>query len=128
MQLRGARKSNTWATTRLQSRVDRGNGSRYLTRGVVSLEVPPVGNYDRIVVPADTSTEAAAAQLAMYRSMTGSERSSAALEISSLARELTWSGIQARNPAWTDRQITVEFVRIVYCDDLAVLAYGNDGA
>jgi hypothetical protein len=63
------------------------------------------------VISRDTSPEAAAAQIAAQRRLSGPERLAIALEMSLLARELVAAGVRAIHPDWPDDRVTKELLR-----------------
>ena len=68
--------------------------------------------------PADTTPEATARQRDWYRACGPGRRGEIALEMSEEARELTRAGIRARNPTWSEAEVTAELYRVVLGDDL----------
>lgn len=62
----------------------------------------------------DTSPAANAAQLAIYRSMTGEQRLLLALEMSMSVRELNRAGIRNQHQGWTDAEINRELLRLAF--------------
>jgi hypothetical protein len=59
----------------------------------------------------DTSPEAEALQLQIWRAMTGEQRLRLALEMTDFARELAKSGIRRDHPDWTEAQVIRELIR-----------------
>jgi len=71
------------------------------------------------VSPRDTSSDAARVQFELLRRTSGARRVATAVELTSLARELTLAGIRARHPGAGAEAIDDEYCRLVYGDDLA---------
>jgi hypothetical protein len=67
----------------------------------------------------DTSPEAAAMQMSVYRRMDDAERFAAAVRLSRLQRELSESAIRAEYPEWSTADVRRALLRIAfYPDDL----------
>jgi len=66
----------------------------------------------------DTTAEAAAAQLAVYRRMTPAQRGEIALEMSEAARELAKTGIRMRHPDYSETEVRYALFRLLYGDAL----------
>jgi hypothetical protein len=62
----------------------------------------------------DTTAEAQAIQLQIYRAMTGEQRLVLALEMSLLARALAKAGIQQEHPDWAEGQVARELLRLAF--------------
>jgi hypothetical protein len=62
----------------------------------------------------DTTPEAAAVQLDIFRRMGPERRLRMAMEASAMARRLFESGVRSRNPTMTDEGIQREVVRLLY--------------
>lgn len=62
----------------------------------------------------DTTPEAAAVQIKIWRSMTGEQRMELAYEMSMFARELAKEGIRHRRPDWTEAQVDREWLRLAF--------------
>ena len=62
----------------------------------------------------DTSSEAAALQIRILRGLSGVERLRLALEMSTLARELSLARLRREHPAWSDSQLKRELVRYAF--------------
>jgi hypothetical protein len=68
-----------------------------------------------LLVPiTDTSAEAQAIQLEIYRAMTGEERLLLALEMSLFARALAKASIRQEHPDWTEGQVARELLRLAF--------------
>jgi len=65
-------------------------------------------------VPHDTTPRAAAIQLQLYRQAGPSRRAQIAVELSDAARETTLAGIRRRHPEYSEREVALSFLRIVY--------------
>ena len=59
----------------------------------------------------DTSPEAEAIQLAIYRRMSAAQRIATAFELSVFTRELALAGIQRDHPDWPRSEVFKEFLR-----------------
>ena len=73
--------------------------------------------------PRDTTEEAYAAQVAVYRRMTPAQRVTMALAMSEEAREITLAGIRRHHPDWTDQQCRLELYRRMHGPELVELAW-----
>ena len=62
----------------------------------------------------DTSTRAALVQLSLYRKAGPSGRTRVAVELSDAVRETTVAGIRRRHPEYSEREVTLSFLRLVY--------------
>ena len=62
----------------------------------------------------DTSAAALAAQLQVYRSMSGEQRLLLALDMSLFARELAKARIRQEHPDWDERAIARELLRLAF--------------
>ena len=62
----------------------------------------------------DTSARAAAVQLALYREAGPSGRAQVAVELSDAVRETAIAGIRRRHPEYSERDIALSFLRLVY--------------
>ena len=80
----------------------------------------------RSMASADTTTEARAVQIEIYRDIGPDRRSATADRLSGQARALAVGGIRDRHPGWDDRQVLAELVRIMYGDELARAAFADD--
>lgn len=65
-------------------------------------------------MPFDTSPEAGAIQLEIFRRMTPAQRIEMALEMSESMRNVTLSGIRHRHPEMSEKEQIREFMRIMY--------------
>jgi len=70
-------------------------------------------------VPLDTSPEARAVQLAVFRQMSGGERVAAALQMSEEAAEIAAAGIRTRHPEWDADRVAKERRVVLLSRDLA---------
>lgn len=66
----------------------------------------------------DTTPEAAALQLRIYRSLTASQRVQIAVDLSDAVRATTMAGIRRRHPEYSDDEASREFIAIVYGDPI----------
>jgi hypothetical protein len=62
----------------------------------------------------DTSPEAAAMQLKIWRSMTGEQRVQIAMDMSEFARELTRARLRQEHPEWNEKQVMLEVIRLAF--------------
>jgi hypothetical protein len=62
----------------------------------------------------DTNARAAAVQLALYREAGPSGRVQIAVEISDAVRETAIAGIRRRHPEYSERDVALAFLRVVY--------------
>lgn len=62
----------------------------------------------------DTTPEAAAVQLEIWRKMSGEQRMTLAYEMSMFGRELAKEGIRQRHPDWTEAQVDREWLRLAF--------------
>jgi hypothetical protein len=62
----------------------------------------------------DTSPEAQAIQLEIYRAMSGEQRILLALEMSLFARELAREGIRRDHPEWPEARVARELLRLAF--------------
>ena len=75
------------------------------------------------MLPRDTSDEAAAAQLEVYRRMTPEARLQVALELTEMSRQLLVDGIRARHPEYSDEQVRLAMIRVWLTPELYRQAY-----
>ena len=66
----------------------------------------------------DTTPDAEAMQLELYRRMTPGRRVMIAYEMSMMARRITLSGIRSRHPEYTDDEAKYALFRILVGDEL----------
>lgn len=64
----------------------------------------------------DTSEQADAVQLAIYRRLGGAERVAIAFRLGVLVRETTTAGIRRRHPGYTNEQAERAFRRLILGD------------
>jgi hypothetical protein len=62
----------------------------------------------------DTTPRAAAIQLQLYRNATPSRRVQIAVELSDAVRETAVAGIRRRHPEYSDSDVALSFLRLVY--------------
>ena len=62
----------------------------------------------------DTSPEAQAIQLEIYRAMSGEQRLLLALEMSDFVRDLAKARIRREHPEWPETEVTREILRIAF--------------
>lgn len=64
----------------------------------------------------DTSPEAEAVQLSIYKRMTGSQRVRIAIELSMMTRKLTLSRLRSQHPEWSEFELKRELLRYAFGD------------
>ncbi|HYR28343.1 MAG TPA: hypothetical protein VEU30_07750 [Thermoanaerobaculia bacterium] len=99
--------------TSRESRASTTQPAASLTTSPAFRELVPHAIFDAVPV-SDTTPQAAAMQLQLYRSVGPSERVRIAVELSEAARETALAGIRRRHPEYTDREIRRSFVALVY--------------
>jgi hypothetical protein len=62
----------------------------------------------------DTSPRAAAVQLGLYRRAGPSGRARVAVELSDAVHDTTVAGIRRRHPEYSERDVALSFLRLVY--------------
>jgi len=62
----------------------------------------------------DTTPEAAAIQLQLYRQAGPSRRAQIAVELSDAVREMALTGIRRRHPELSEREVRRSFLQMVY--------------
>jgi hypothetical protein len=65
----------------------------------------------------DTSPEAAAVQMGIYRRMSGEQRLKLAFELSDFLRRAAMSRIRKENPEWSEWQVKRELLRLAFLPD-----------
>lgn len=73
--------------------------------------------------PHDTSREAAAIQIEIYRQMPPDQRLDLACRMSDAARELSEAGVRSRHSDYTDREVRLAVIRMMLGDELFQKAY-----
>lgn len=73
--------------------------------------------------PRDTSAEAWAVQVGIWRRMGDTGRTSAALQMTAFSRQCTLDAIRGRHPDYDERQAFLAFVRLLYGDILYAAAW-----
>ena len=66
------------------------------------------------VAVTDTTAEAAAIQLAMYRAMSPSARVQIAVDLSDAVRETARAGIRRRHPEYSEAEVARAFIAMLY--------------
>lgn len=66
----------------------------------------------------DTTPDAAAVQLAIYRRMAPAQRCAIAARMSTSARAITLAGIRSRHPEYDERQARLALFRMLVGDEL----------
>jgi hypothetical protein len=65
----------------------------------------------------DTTPEAAAVQLSIYRQMTDLQRLQIAIEMSDVVRELALTRLRIEHPDWSDFELKRELLRYAFGSD-----------
>ncbi|MEZ4366281.1 MAG: hypothetical protein R2939_08320 [Kofleriaceae bacterium] len=73
--------------------------------------------------PADTTADAHAAQLAVYRRMTPAQRVAVAAAMSDDVRAIAIAGIAARHPAYTAADAEAAYLRLTLGESLFTAAF-----
>jgi hypothetical protein len=79
------------------------------------------------VIPADTTPEAAAVQLEIYRRMPSWRRLRAALEMGDPVRSLSAAGVRNRHPEYTGEQVRLAVIRLSVGEELFRKAFPDKG-
>lgn len=66
-----------------------------------------------MVVPNDTSKQAARAQVEAWRSMGGEDRLRQAMALSDAVRRVSASGVRRRHPNYSEHQVHLAVIRLV---------------
>jgi len=74
--------------------------------------------YVLIVRERDTTPDAAAVQTGVYRRMTSDQRTTAAAQMSAMARSITLENIRARHPEYGEHQARMALYRLLIGDEL----------
>ncbi len=75
------------------------------------------------VIPADTTPEAAAVQLEIYRRMPPWRRLQIALELGDMVRSLSAAGVRSRHPEYSEEQVQLAVIRLSVGEQLFRRAY-----
>jgi len=67
----------------------------------------------------DTSKQANAVQLDLWRSMSGQERVAKSMALSSRLRKMAFDAIRRQHPDWDERQVQLKFIELTYGKKLA---------
>jgi len=62
----------------------------------------------------DTTPQAAALQLRLYRSLTSSARAQIAVDLSDAVRETAMAGIRRRHPEYSNAEVARAFLEMLY--------------
>jgi hypothetical protein len=74
-------------------------------------------------LPADTTTEAARVQLAVFRRMTPEKRLQLTFEMTADLRRRLAEGVRQRHPDYSDDRVRLAVIRLVLGDDLFRTVY-----
>jgi hypothetical protein len=66
----------------------------------------------------DTTPEAVALQLQLYRSLSPSARAQIAVDLSDAVRQTTMAGIRRRHPEYSDEEAARAFIVLVYGNNI----------
>jgi hypothetical protein len=77
-------------------------------------------------LPADTSLEAIRVQHAVYRRMTVEQRLKLTFQMIEAARALSASGVRARHPEYTERQVELAVIRLTLGEELFRKAFPGE--
>lgn len=66
------------------------------------------------MIPRDTSPEAWAVQLEVYRRLSGAQRLEIAFDMSQFVRQLTLAALRREHPDWAERELKLELLRRLY--------------
>jgi hypothetical protein len=69
-------------------------------------------------VSPDTSADADAAQLDVYRRLGGTERVAIMFRLSAMVRDVAMAGIRRRHPTYDETQVRLAWQRLVLGDEL----------
>jgi hypothetical protein len=75
------------------------------------------------IIPADTTPEAWAVQVDIYRRMAPSRRLELALQMSDTLRRVVASGVRSRHPEYSEEQVRIAVARLWLGDELFRQAY-----
>jgi hypothetical protein len=70
------------------------------------------------IVPADTTPEAAAVQLEVFRRMSDDRRLQLALQMSNTLRRLAADGVRERHPDYSEDQVRLAVIRLTAGEEL----------
>ena len=76
-----------------------------------------------LLVPRDTTLEAARVQWAVLRAMTGEQRLRMVFEMNEEMRELLLAGLRTRHPEFNDDQLRLAAIRLTLGEELFRKAY-----
>ena len=69
---------------------------------------------EKLTMPFDTSSRAAAIQEEIFRRMTTAQRLKLALEMSESMRNIALAGLRSRHPELSESELSHELMRIMY--------------
>ena len=75
------------------------------------------------VIPADTTPEAAAVQLEIFRRMSPERRLELAFEMSANLREVVAAGVRSRHPDYGEQEVRLAVIRLTLGDELFFRVY-----
>ena len=76
-----------------------------------------------LLVPPDTTLEAARVQWAVWRAMTGEQRLKRMFDLNRAFREVMLAGLRVRHPEFNDDQLRLAVIRQTLGDELFRKAY-----
>jgi hypothetical protein len=78
------------------------------------------------VIPRDTTPEADAVQMEIYRRMPALRRFEQTLEMAEMMRRLCTAGVRGRHPDYTEEQVRLALIRLVLGDGLFRQVYPGE--
>lgn len=80
-----------------------------------------------VALPPDTSPDADAMQLEVYRRLGGPGRLAIAFRLNALVRQAAAAGIRRRHPDYDDEQVRVALIRLLLGDELVRCVFPERG-
>ena len=75
----------------------------------------------------DTSQDADAVQLELWRVMSGQQRIQKVLALSSRLRDMAFDAIRRRHPEFSENQVRLKFIELTYGEELAAAVSARFG-
>ena len=91
--------------------------------GHVAKSIPAC--YSILEMKSDTTRQAEAAQVEIFRKMTPDQRLEAAFDLTALSHKLLRAGIKHRHPEYSSAQVQLAFIRSRLPEELFVQVYPN---
>jgi hypothetical protein len=82
--------------------------------------------YAALVSARDTTDDAAAVRVALYRAMTPDQRCTLAAELSAATRAIALDSIRRRHPSYTEHQTRMALYRLLLGDELFRRAWPDE--